>query len=625
MPGPTAGWRRCRIPHACKALLIVLALGAAPGLATAQPDRPAAGVRGSLPLGALAIDGPATPEQLALILPVTGSLPTTATATVRFRPAGSAVWRNGHPLHRIRPDFAETPGAGTVPDAFAWPVIDLVPATTYEVEVTITSGGVSDLRSASFTTRALPGAAGAVTRRITGGSSTATIQAALDALDPGDVLEFDDATYALSSALQLGRSGTPASPIVIRGASRQGVVLQRNGAGLIVQVLGASHVVLENLTLRGPGVDSGTSASSVGISFWDGAPDQTRVTVRNTTIRGVDIGIKAFAPIREFLAYDNTLLGNNTWTEALITSNATWNDDGICTPGFGNAVFNNTLRGFGDSLAFTVDGAEAVGVHFYRNEITSTGDDTLEGDYAHRNLGFYDNRVHNAATLVSLDPLYGGPLLVARNIAINTQRSPFKFNSPNSGHFVYNNTIVRTTGGGSHANWGWVQFNNGAQRAWGYRNNVLVYRGAGDLLAFESGVNNPIDFTHNSWFPDGSVWWSTSGGSFGSLAAAITGLPQTTPLFSGAVRRHAGDNLVGADPWTQPVVLGANFLTEVQTRYRPTPAMGTAIKNTGVPIDNVTDGFAGAAPDRGAVIDGRAAPTYGDRSSAAVFADGFET
>lgn len=579
---------------------------------------------GDLPLGELALDGPATPEQLALILPVTGALPQGASASVRYRAAGSVEWRIAHPLHRIRPTFAEVPAAGSVPDAFAWPIIDLAPGTRYDVEVTIASEASSALRSGTFSTRPLPGPAAAANKRIAAGSSLAVIQAAMNALVAGDVIEFDPGSYPLSGHVQLTRSGTAAQPIVIRGASREGVRLVRSQPGLVFQILGANHVVIENLTLQGTGVDSGTAASSVGIEFWNGAPNQTGITVRNTTIRGVDVGIKAYAPLREFLAYDNTLLGNNTWTEPLITTNATWNDDGICVPGFGNAVFNNTLRGFGDSLAYTVSGAQAVGVHFYRNEIISTGDDALEGDYAHRNLSFYDNRVTNAATLVSLDPVYGGPFLAARNIAINTQRSPFKFNSTNTGHFLYSNTIIRTTGSGSHVNWGWVQFNNGAQRAWGYRNNVMIYRGSGDLFAFESGGNDPVDFSYNAWFPDRAVWWTRSGGSFANLAAARSGLPNVTPVFTSTPRRHEQDHITTADPWVTPVVLGTSFSLEVTAAHVPTPAVGSSLKNSGVAIANVTDGYSGAAPDRGAVIEGRAQVVFGDRSGNSVFANGFE-
>jgi hypothetical protein len=53
----------------------------------------------------------------------------------------------------------------------------------------------------------------------------------------------------------------------------------------------------------------------------------------------------------------------------------------------------------------------------------------------------------------------------------------------------------------------------------------------------------------------------------------------------------------------------------VTATYTPVLAAGTSPKNSGVAIPNITDGFTGAAPDRGALISGRAVPAYGDRSS----------
>src|SRR5262249_37347375 len=147
------------------------------------------------------------------------------------------------------------------------------------------------------------------------------------------------------------RSGTLSSPIIIRGASRTGVVLS-DPTGSILQIQTASDIIIKNLTLEESNVDSGTNTSSKGIKFYSGAPTQTRITIRNVTIQGVDIGIKAFHEISEFLAYDNTLIGNNSWTSAMIDTNLTWNDDGINIPGFGNCAFNNNLKGFGDSLAY---------------------------------------------------------------------------------------------------------------------------------------------------------------------------------------------------------------------------------------------------------------------------------
>jgi hypothetical protein len=163
--------------------------------------------------------------------------------------------------------------------------------------------------------------------------------------------------------------------------------------------------------------------------------------------------------------------------------------------------------------------------------------------------------------------------------------------------------------------WGWVQFNNGAQRSWGYQNNILIYQGSGELMANEAGSNNPIDFTHNSWFPNASVWWTNSGGTFASLSAAYRALPATTPVFSGLNKRHQQDNVTVKNPWTTAITLGRSHLAEVTQTYTPVLASKTTPKNSGTVIPNITDGFSGTAPDRGAIIGGRSIPVYGDRSS----------
>jgi len=341
--------------------------------------------------------------------------------------------------------------------------------------------------------------------------------------------------------------------------------------------------------------------------------------VRNITMNGVDSAILANAEIAEFLAYDNTFNGNNTWTPALIDTNATWNDDAIRIPGFGNCVFNNTIKGFGDSMSFAQHFTAVVGVHFYRNDVLLGGDDGVEVDEAHRNITFYDNRLRNTMSFVSLDPLFGGPFVVARNISINTGRTPFKWNSANAGQFIYNNTMVRTTGrflavdNAPTAEAGWYQPGNGDQRAYGYRNNILVYRGAGtQTIRLDNSGHNPVDFTHNSWFPNLVFQWPQ--GNFPNLAAAFNGLSATTPVFSGSTKRHAFDNISESDPWITPITLGPNYHTEVTVSYTPVLRSGTAPKNSGVEIPNITDGFFGGAPDRGAIIEGRPIPQYGDRS-----------
>ena len=133
-------------------------------------------------------------------------------------------------------------------------------------------------------------------------------------------------------------------------------------------------------------------------------------------------------------------------------------------------------------------------------------------------------------------------------------------------------------------------------------------------MAMESRGQNPIDFTHNAWYPDRSVWWTKSGGAFKSMAEARFKLPSTQPLFGRSTTRHEGGVISEADPFTVDIQLGETFLNEMTTFYTPQLADGTAPRNAGVAIPGITNGFRGRAPDMGAVITGLPVVEWGDGS-----------
>jgi len=575
----------------------------------------------SLPVGDLGHDGPATPEQLALLLPVTGSLPTSATTTVRYRLTTATSWTDAHPLFRVRPQYSTTPDVGNVTDDLAWTIIGLEPGRSYDVELTVSSGGTTVTRTATFTTRALPAAAGPANKTIQAGSSTSEIQSVLSGAQPGDVIEFEAGNYNIGG-LTLSRSGTAADPIYIRGADRDGVVLNSSSRPIIT-VQNASHVIVENLTIRGTGVDGAIgnlqrAITSYGVGSTQGS---TRNTFRNLTITGVDSGITFYEEVSQALVYDNTIRGNNVWNSAFHSDNRTWDDDGINLPGYGNVGFNNSISGFGDTLSYAQHAGngtltETYGVHYYRNDIRNSLDDLVEVDHAQRNVTFYDNRAHNVATCTSLDPLYGGPFIYVRNVCINPARvNLHKWNDVNTGQFLYNNTFIigKTAAGGDPDVSAWYQPNNGEQEAYGFRNNIVVYRGDGNTLWLESGGHNVVDWTHNSWYPNRQIQWDFR--AFNNLSDAQNNLGSITPIFSGSTRRMENDNVTTSNPWTNNISLGSNALVEVTQSYTPLLAPGTAPKNSATVIFNITDGFSGAAPDRGALIEGRSVPEWGDQNS----------
>lgn len=163
----------------------------------------------SLPLGSLALDGDALPEVLNLILPVTGALPQSATATCRYKRSVDSTWTTGHPPYRVRTDLADPPPVGSLTDCFAWPIIGLTPGVSYDVEWTVTSGASSSVKTLTTLTRALPAAAGTPNKTA---NSVATIVTQFSGLNPGDALEIAEGTYVVSG-LTLNRSGTALAPI----------------------------------------------------------------------------------------------------------------------------------------------------------------------------------------------------------------------------------------------------------------------------------------------------------------------------------------------------------------------------------------------------------------------------
>lgn len=581
--------------------------------------RPALYTTGAPPIDALTISTEqATPEQIALYLTTTRTVGA-GSVTVRYRTtAGPGAWQTGHPLLRISTTGNEAGPPAPIVDSFAGTIFDLTPGTTYDVELThVESGQPNKTTEIQRTTRSLPATSGTANRTA---NSVATIGTQFAAVNPGDVLEIAAGTYDVSS-LTLSRSGTAASPIYIRGASRTGTIL-RDTTGTVLTIA-ASHVVFERLSIVGSSVDSGTNASSTGIVI-SGA--RTNVTVRDVTMTGVDRGVIGSAEQTGALVYNCSFTGNNLWNSTYIDSNITWNDTGVELPGFGNCIFNNTLTAFGDTIAFAStqgDGYQSEGNYCYRNRINKSCDDTIEFDYCQRNIGMYDNKITNCAAAMSVSPAFAGPFYYFRNIIVNTARGPYKWNGQDvgsTGILVYNNTIVRVDGESAVQGYGWIQFQDQGIGNWSYRNNILIYRSTPTgVLWFGLTGLNPMDMDYNAWFPNSSVTWS-SGADYSTMTLAIAGAGQTatTPLFGTSTRRHEHDKVTTTNPFVQTITLGSNHLTEYTADPDLTLAGGSAPKNAGIAIPGITDGFSGAAPDMGAIIAGRAAVTYGDPSNPAV-------
>jgi hypothetical protein len=267
-------------------LLILLCLVFVTGATTALAGN-------VLQVGAAALDRP-TVTALGVSLPITGDDNANAKVAIRFREQYSGTWRTGLPLFRVRP---ETVTGYTVSPQFAGSIFDLKPATTYEIELwaTDSDGPVDQIINLTATTRAVP--RDPANPRTVQVNDVNSLRSALSNAQPGDIIQLADGVYS-PGTLSMMRSGTAQNPIVIRGTSQQGTILDGgNCAGCnVIEVYGTGYVHIERMTIQN---------AFKAIKFQD--QNQKGNVVRRVHIKNTTNGITSQANQLDYYISDNIL------------------------------------------------------------------------------------------------------------------------------------------------------------------------------------------------------------------------------------------------------------------------------------------------------------------------------
>jgi len=534
--------------------------------------------------GAAVLDTP-TVITLGVQLLVTGDDDHDARVTVRYRPTADVAWRDGLPLFRVHP---EDVAGRTVPAQFAGSIFDLKPGTTYDVELHATDpdGPVDQIVALQGTTRDVPSDPSSPIP--VGVNSTAALNAALAVAQPGHVITIAAGVY--TGAFVITGNGTPANPIVIRGASTDGTVLDGNGcSGCNVLEVYGSDVHLEQLTLQ---------HANRGLRF-QGIAAQRNV-VRRVHVRDVRLGIGANHDQRAFYLCDNVIEGRLVWPHVYADDGgARSDDDGIRLEGGGHVVCHNEIRGFGDAIKLGQEGARAIDV--YGNEVLSAYDNGFEFDGSEGNVRAFRNRFTNTYATLSFQPVYGGAAYAIRNVVVNVADEQLKFKAlglvpPHepSGMLVLHNTFVSPEQA--------LNLQTPAvSRHFVVENNLFVGPSpAGPrVVDWSAGVvDGTIDA--NGWFPDGRFDWDDAGDwpSFAAMQSAGSfeghGTLLAQPIFASGLMA----------PSTYTVTLAAQDVGLA--------AASNAV-DRGVVFPNVNDGFTGAAPDLGALERGCPVLLFGVR------------
>lgn len=525
----------------------------------------------------------ATHHAIGVQVLISGDANHNAAITARATLAGTGTFRTAPPLFRVRP---ETVTGRTVPEQFAGTIFDVAPGNLYELELTATDpDGGNDMRIVMAPTRAWP--ADPQTPRVVQVSDETGLRTALQTAQPGDVIAIADGTY--TGEYTLFASGTANAPIVIRGATRDGVVIdgQNCGACNIVEIYG-SYVHVERLTIQN------------GLRALRFLGSNTHNAVLGARVQNVVHGIASAPDQLDFTLCDNLVHGRLQWPLIYTDdAGAHADDQGIRVDGSGHVVCHNDISGFGDPMINVAAGGRAY--DYYGNDIHEIYADGTELDRAEGNVRLWGNRFTNVYTAISMQPIYGGPAYVVRNVVLNVADEQIKLKSYGgtdepSGALIYHNSFVSP----AHA----LNLQTPiTQHHFMIVNNLFVGPASpsGRAVDWTAAIDNGV-FDGNGYIPDAGYWFGTVGSprTFSTLASAqgagieTNGRVLSTPIFAASLAPPAG--------YTSMVALADFALADTSNAV-----------DTGLALPGINSRHVAGAPDVGARERGCPTPVYGPR------------
>jgi hypothetical protein len=290
-----------------------------------------------------------------------------------------------------------------------------------------------------------------------------------------------------------------------------------------------------------------------------------------------------------------------------------------------------------------------VAIDIYNNYITNAHDNSIEMDGSMHNIRLMRNVLINSASHpMSTQPSVGGPIYWIRNIVYHAPGGSTRSSAGSPGVIFYHNTVTSETSIGT-----------GANRHW--RNNLILGQSTAPAI-FSVTTSTPYSSSdYNGFRPNPEAAYSfqwnvqpdAAGGRGAAPAAAGRGAPPAAGARGAAPAGRgnpaAGRGVAGAaaggplqpyqfttlEAYAKATGQDRNSITldydvfvnvpkldrdpktvqrlydfrDYDFRLRP----GAAAIDRGVALPNVNDGFAGKAPDLGALEAGQPLPTYGPR------------
>ena len=458
-------------------------------------------------------------------------------------------------------------------------------------------------------------------------------------------------TVPLDGTYYLTADGTPEMPIAIKAAGDGDVVFDGDGNFALFDVKAADYTYFEGITFRNAEV-----AIAAGTQFIAGAKG---LTVKKSRFENVGAGIFTnYAGSSQFYIADNTFLGRNDPAHLIGWAGDMWTKyngiEGQIFPpkmasyvavklyGPGHVVAYNYIADFHDGINVETygnpDGSFASGpdiidgpkyptreywdrrpvaIDFYNNYITNSHDNPIEADGSMHNIRIMRNMLINHPSHAFCNqPTLGGPVYWIRNIAYNLPAGSTRLTNGAAGALFYNNTILSETQVAAASNIHW-------------RNNLMLGQNAAPAIlsvnTFTSYTSSDYNgFRVNPGAKSAFEWSAPASGVVADFTAPEHDAKLTTQRFASLAEYVAATGqdkhsvAVDYDVFVNVRRLDAQDAASVQKLYKADELdfrlkPGSAAVDRGLSLPTVTDGFAGRAPDLGALEVGQAAPHYGPR------------
>jgi hypothetical protein len=458
-------------------------------------------------------------------------------------------------------------------------------------------------------------------------------------------------TTPLDGTYYLTADGTPEMPIAIKAAGDGPAIFDGAGNYALFDVRAGDYTYFEGLTFRNSEI-----GILAGTQFLLGSKG---LTVKKCRFENVGAGVFSnFAGSSNFYIADSWFYGRNDpnhligWAGPQLWGRFAGVDGQVFPPkmasyvavklyGPGHVVAYNYIADFHDginvetygnpdgSVASGPDIAEGpkyppreywdrrpVAIDFYNNYITNSHDNPIEADGSMHNIRIMRNMfINHASHAFCNQPALGGPVYWIRNIAYNLPGGSTRLTGGSAGVIFYNNTILsETSGNPQNSHW---------------RNNLMLGQNSNPTIFSITTNTNYTSSDYNGFRPNPGAAVSFRWNSPPADVQIDTLGPGRQPRletreyadlsqYSKATGQDRNSVLVDYDIFMNVRRLDAEDIPSLQKLYKAEDSdfrlkPGSSAVDKGTPLPNVTDGFAGRAPDLGALEVGAPVPHYGPR------------